>query len=322
MECDNHNNHGVDYEHRFELLTSNATGSLPPSYVPIEVARTKRGRQPTDENLKLEMRFCYASRIIKLVLSDQEKHRRNADGGLLMWEWDLHDLWRANIGTAEANHACEVSLCFCARPSFHARRYELGQRQWRPESPPRFLASLISHPVLRITCDHLKIRSALQKLHETNSLFEVTTATAEINDCETSEDGYDSALLLLACKNATERILAENDNQSDLIRALRMETSERKTDMLSHITSKCRLIMTVALDPTYTHPMPCCCCGRMTHIHLTTGVRVLSSSNKSHYVCTFFVPYVEQLDRLRRYKRFNQFKKLLLIIHRKLNPTF
>ena len=75
-------------------------------------------------------------------------------------------------------------------------------------------------------------------------------------------------------------------------------------------------------DPIYKHPMICCCCGRMTELDLRTGLRVLCSTGKIHYVCKNLLTYLEQLmreNRNNKYVRFEIFKDLIIKVHDVVN---
>ena len=112
------------------MEASLTTGSVPPQYVSTTSVATKKGEYTTDHNVKLELRFCYTFKVLKLVRTNQLLYEIGADGDLHMWEFDLYDLWRAYIESQREDDQCDVSFCFCDVPVFSTRRYSLGQRVW------------------------------------------------------------------------------------------------------------------------------------------------------------------------------------------------
>lgn len=317
VDADAH--YGIDYAHRFERRVAFENSSSPPQYLTVTSAHTKTGRSCVERGVvKLELRFCFASRAIKLVRTDVTKHSRGAEGGNMLWEWDLHHLWRANVGTADDDGLCDVTLCFCSKPSFYTRKYSLGQRQWRTEMPPGFLAGLMYEPVVTLTLSEENIREALKQVTELNPEFAVVTNMDIIQSVLDSDDGYSMSLLIEALHRVIKLISGKYDNQSELVRTLRMPTSDDKQSSLEMIVSICDNIVRVNADAEYTHPMRCCCCGRWTEL-AKNGVRVLQTDRTIHYVCEYIAPYILEIEQSGCHPGFPTFRKFLLKMHDNLN---
>ena len=238
----------------------------------------------------------------------------------MTWEWDLHHLVYVHVGAVNKAGLCDVKLCFCSSPNFATRKYSLGQRQWRTEMPPGFLAGLMREPVLTVTVKPEKIATALQQLVEVNPDFAIDPTLDIIQSVQTHDSGYSMPLLVTTLKRVQEHVFVKFDNQSELVRVLRMPTSDGKESALSDIVAQCDNIVRVAKDPGYTHPMLCCCCGRETELDIDTGLRVLKETRKVHYVCECIVPYIKELECGTKHPGFPTFRRILLRLHGILNP--
>ena len=118
---------GIDYNHDFELRRASMKSSVPPAKVTVKAAWGKHAKQMAIRGkVALELRFCYASSAIKFERTNAQKNKARADGGKVMWEWELSALGRAHIGAAGADGQCDVSLCFHYQPEFTVHRYSLG----------------------------------------------------------------------------------------------------------------------------------------------------------------------------------------------------
>ena len=185
--------------------------------------------------------------------------------------------------------------------------------------PPGFLAGLMYEPVLTVTVKSEKIVTALKALEEVNSEFTISPTLDIIQSVQNHESGYSNPLLTDALTRAQQELFDKYDNQSNLVRVLRLPTSTAKDDALSDIVGVCDNIVRFHRNPECTHPMNCCCCGKETELDLSTGFRVLKSTRKVHYVCECLVPCIQQLERSTEHMSFPTFRKLLLRLHHTLN---
>ena len=120
-----------------------------------------------------------------------------------------------------------------------------------------------------------------------------------------------------------DSVREETDNESQLIKALRMTAGVERSAALSAITDRHEHIIRVCENPTCTHKQRCCCCGCETEIDLTTGIRVTCDSDrKPHYVCTNLLVYIAEIEKRTTHPLFHSvFKKLLLNVHLSVNSN-
>jgi len=169
--------------------------------------------------------------------------------------------------------------------------------------------------VLTITCNESKIRAALVQVAAQCSQFRVDDTMEYIDAIATGDMGYMTPSLLSAATAAADSHAQKLDNQSDLVRALRMPAGSAKDLAVNKVVDRCRRIFVVCSAPSYKHPMRCCCCGRCTELDLETGVRVLQSSGMPHYICEHLLSFVQEQEKEDRYPMFAALKKVLIELH-------
>ncbi len=99
-----------------------------------------------------------------------------------------------------------------------------------------------------------------------------------------------------------------------------MSLGNQRTSALKNISDRCARIMSVCSDRMCKHPMRCCCCHRWTELDLPTGIRVLRSSGKMHYVCTNLLPLINEHNKLGKYKNmYPMFMKVLTDLNEIIN---
>ena len=308
-------------DHHFDYLRCyDRHRRLESKQIPLSMAKTKTQDQKTTASTTLELRFCYSSKLVKLVRTHAAKARRCEVGAVVLWEWDMRHAWKAHIGTSDDDGNAEIAIVFCGRGKFKTRRFDLGRNKYSVQSELSFLPSLQKEAVLRVVCNEDAIRAALNDVGCISGEFKIEDQDLIVSRAEASSSGYDQQLLRQARATVND-FMSECDNQTLLIRALRMPRGEDRDTAIERITDRCEHILSVIRRPGYTHKQRCCCCGCETEIDIPTGIRVRSTDRTPHYVCTNLIPFINELTHKmsNKYTFFSLCKQYLLRTHTEVN---